>query len=112
MKIVIKMQSPTAIWQAIYEAAAATAEPGESPEALYERRGGMCKILDKYVAGRARVNIEFDLDEGTARLIPLEEQYEPQKAATASSTPPPAVGGESSRKDDGDCDAPEPAGVG
>ncbi len=100
MKIVIVMQSPTAIRQAIYEAAAASAAPGESPEALYERREEMCKILDKYVAGRARVNIEFDLDEGTARLIPLEEQYEPQTTAATSSTPPPAVGGEGESSSD------------
>jgi hypothetical protein len=80
MKIVITMQSPTAIRRAIYEAAAASAQPGESSEELYERREEMCKILDKYVENRERVNIEFDLKTGTARLIPLKEDEEPQEA--------------------------------
>lgn len=94
MKIVITMQSPTAIRQAIYEAAAASAQPGESPEELYERREEMCKILDRYVENRARVNIEFDLETGTARLIPLKEEDEPQEATAESPSAPSDVADE------------------
>lgn len=95
MKIVITMQSPVAVRRAIYEAAAASAQPGESPEQLYERREEMCKILDKYVENRERVNIEFDLETGTARLIPLKEEDEPQEACAEGSAETPRLAAES-----------------
>jgi hypothetical protein len=73
MKIVITMKSPNAIWNAVHEAARTAAVPGESIADLEERREDICRVLDKFVENRDRLNIEFDLVAETVRVISNEE---------------------------------------
>lgn len=62
MKIVITLTDPSAVWRAVH------AVPLESG------REGVCDLIDKFVARRERVSIEFDLATGSARVIPLNNQ--------------------------------------
>lgn len=89
MKIVITMKSPNAIWGAVHEAARTAAVPGESPADLERRREDICRVLDKFVENRDRLNIEFDLSAETVRVISNEEwaTYALQEAPAEGATP-------------------------